>query len=100
MHVCGISDAVSDALSGHPGEPEQESAGVIHGAVADAESLFVKVAQQRKRFDAHVGSADRALQQRPDASHTVGVNSALHIGFGIVDDFVDEVGIQKLRREA
>ena len=39
-----------------------------------------------KRFDAHVGAFDGALQQRPEVLAAVGVDFTVHVGLGMVDD--------------
>ena len=57
--------------------------------VVEAKRLFVQVAEQMERFDAHVGALHGALQERPEVLQAVGVDLPVHVGFGVVDDVVD-----------
>src|ERR1022692_3831964 len=57
-----------------------------------AESLFVYVAEQMKRLDRNVGSADATFQAGPKILDAVGVDVAVHVSFGMVDDLVIVLG--------
>ena len=52
-----------------------------------------------ERLDADVGSADAALQQRPEVLQAVGVNLAVHVRYGVVDDLMRVVGFQPFVRQ-
>jgi hypothetical protein len=62
--------------------------------VVETERLLVQVAEQVKRFDAHVGAVEAPLQQRPEVLAAVRVDRAVRVGFGLVDHFVCVVGSQ------
>src|SRR5439155_22144779 len=41
-----------------------------------------------KRFDTYIGSADSAFQQAPEVLQPVGVNRAINVSNGMVDNFM------------
>ena len=41
--------------------------------------LLVQIAEEVERFDRHVGSADTALQKRPEVLKAVGVDVSVHV---------------------
>lgn len=55
------------------------------------ECLFVKIAEQVKRFHADVGPSDAAFQQTPKVFQTVGVDSTVHVSNGVVNDLVSVI---------
>src|SRR5580658_7709497 len=63
---------------------------VIHRLlpIVVAECLFVKVTEQMKRFDAHIGSPDSALQKTPEVFESVGVNLSIDVLLRMVDYLV------------
>jgi hypothetical protein len=68
----GERDALPDDLR----DGKIESASVIEVlAVVVAKHLFVKVAKQMEWFDANIGSAKAALEQRPEVLDSVRVET-------------------------
>src|SRR5437016_13118851 len=47
-----------------------------------------------ERLHAHIGSVQTALQQTPEVFHAIGVNFAVHIFNGVIDDGVVVVRVQ------
>ena len=62
------------------------------------ECLLVKVAEQMKRFHGNIGSFQRAFQQAPEVLHAVRMDMALDVLDGMIDNFMDELGIQSFIR--
>ena len=66
-----------------------EAVSVVHFLpIVVTEGLFVDVAEQVKRFNAHIGSMKAALQQRPKVLNSVGVSVSVHVLDGVIDDGV------------
>src|SRR5260370_36424997 len=63
-------------------------------AVVVAERLFIEIAEQVKRLNAHVGSRDAALEQTPEVLKTVCVNPTIHILFRMIYNLMREVSPQ------
>src|SRR5471030_723495 len=61
-----------------------------------AECLFVNVAKQVKRLNADVGPMQATFQETPEVLHRVGVNVAIHVLNGVVDDGVLIVRLQAI----
>jgi len=55
-----------------------------------AEYLFVEISEQVERFHADVGAFQLALEQAPEVFESVGVNLAVNVRFGMVNDLVLE----------
>jgi hypothetical protein len=53
-------------------------------AIVVAERLFVEIAEQMERFDAHIGSTDSAFQEGPEVFESVCVNLAVNVLFGVI----------------
>jgi hypothetical protein len=52
---------------------------ILKLAVVIAKRLFVDVPEQMKRFDAHIGATEAALQQTPEVLPSVSVNIAANV---------------------
>jgi len=87
---------VGEALAENALQGQRESGGVIAVAVVETERLLIEIAEQVKRFDAHVGALDGALLQAPEILQPVGVDGAIDVRLGMVDDVVGVVGLQRL----
>ena len=57
-------------------------------SVVKAERLFVNIAEQVKRFDRNIGSADGPFQETPEVLHAIGVDVAVHERGKMVHDHV------------
>src|SRR6266850_811928 len=72
-----------------------EAVTVIHwtslsSAIVEAPRLFIQISEQVEWLDAHVGSADAALEQTPKVFKPVSMDAAIYIAFGVVDYLVRE----------
>ena len=83
---------IGQALIDNALERVGETLRICHHAIVETERLLVKVAEQMKRFDRHVGALDGALQEAPEVFEPVGVDIAFGVALGMVDDVVD-VGV-------
>jgi hypothetical protein len=54
--------------------------------VVKTKSLLVDVAEQMERLHADVGSMQAALQEAPEVLHAIGVNVAVYVFHGVIDD--------------
>jgi hypothetical protein len=70
-------------------EGQRETECVIATAIVEAECLLIEVAEQMERFYGYVGALDGALQQGPEILPIVGVDVAVNVRLGVVDDVVD-----------
>jgi hypothetical protein len=59
-----------------------------HLAIVVTEYLLVQIAKQVERLDANVGSLESALQERPEILKAIGVNLAVNVSLGVVNDSV------------
>ena len=50
--------------------------------------LFIEVAEKMERFDTHIGSLESALQKRPEVFESVGVNLAINVLLGMINNLV------------
>jgi len=50
--------------------------------------LLVQVSKQVKGFDANINALDTAFQKAPIVFHPIGVNCALRVGDGVVNNLV------------
>jgi hypothetical protein len=64
-----------------------------------AEGLFIKVSEQMKGLNTHVGTTDRALQEAPEVLHTVSVDIAVNVLLSVVNDLVGVLRIKPIVRE-
>jgi hypothetical protein len=77
--LCGLRGEFlpGESPSGDPRAYQREAVSVVHFLpVVVAERLFIKITEQVKRFHAHVGTVQSALQRAPEVLHCVGVNSS------------------------
>lgn len=65
-----------------------ESAKVIIFAIVETKTLLIDVTEEMERFDANIGSANRALEQAPKVFDSIGMHVATDICFHVVDDVV------------
>lgn len=79
---------VGQSLADDVGGNVFESVPVHVMAGVESEHLLVKVSEQVERLHTDVGSLDGALQQRPEVLHAIGVNLAVNVFFGMVNDLV------------
>jgi nitrilase len=89
----GGSDAdqivIGETMTSNVAHCQCEAVSITHVlAVVVTESLLIEVAEEMKRFDAHIGSVDTALQQRPEVFKAVGVDAPVHIFNGVVHNLV------------
>ena len=85
----GIGEALADNLP----NGEVEAIPVIHVLpIVVAESLFVEVAKQVERLDRNVGPADSAFKKTPEVLQSVGVNVAVNVSDGMVNDLMGIIG--------
>ena len=76
----------SQALSNNSGCEFAETITVVHILpMIEAESLLVNVAEQVKRLDADIGTAQPALQQTPEVLQAVSVHIPDGVGFSVID---------------
>src|SRR5579885_165018 len=85
---------ISEALASDLTNTGIEALSVTHLPIVVAERLFVDIAEQLERFDAHVGAVQSAFQQAPEVFHGVGVDFAVRVLDRVVDDGVLVVFIQ------
>jgi len=72
-----------------------EAVTVIHALpMVEAEGLLIHVAEEVERLDADVRAAKSALQETPEILNSVGVDIALGVGFGVVDEVMDVVSLK------
>lgn len=84
-----------ETASGDSGCQSVEAVTVSHILpVVVAESLFIDVPEQVEGFHAYVGTTQTTLQQAPEVLQPVGMDIPLDVGFGVVDELVDVVGLQ------
>src|SRR5262245_2026162 len=81
---------VSEALIHDLSNDSAEAFTVIAESFIKAEGLLVKVSEHMKWLNAHVGTTNRTLQQRPKVFDTVGMDCALHVELRMTNKFVIE----------
>src|SRR2546427_10385220 len=62
----------------------KESAAIIILPIVEPEGLLVEVAEQVERLDAHVGAADRPLQEAPEVLNPLRMDVAVHVRLRVV----------------
>lgn len=82
---------VGQALAHDGAHNVSEAEAVILFPKVEAESLLVQVSEHVERVNANVGALDGALQERPEAFESVGVNQTIDVPLGVVNDTVMEV---------
>jgi hypothetical protein len=63
-------------------------------AIIESKCLLIDITEQVKRFDAHVGAVQSALQKAPEVLHAVGVDVLAYVLFSVVDDLMYELLIK------
>lgn len=76
------------------GKGQSESVGIVTLASVEAERLFIEVAKQMKRFDAHIGSLKATLQETPEVLNGVGVDVPTHVFNGVIDHLMGILALQ------
>src|SRR6267378_1268947 len=61
---------------------------VFSGAIVVAVSLLIQIAEKMERLDAHVGTRNSTLQERPKVFYSVGMDPTVNVLHGMVDDLV------------
>ena len=91
--TAGFADepGVLQALTDHTDNADQEPARVSVLALVESERLLVEIAEQVKRLDADIGSANRSLEQAPEILKPVGVHVVSDVANGMVDLLVREL---------
>jgi hypothetical protein len=81
---------IGEALAKNVREHKFKSPAVIHRllALVVAEYLLVQIAEQVKRFHAHVGSFESAFEQAPEVLHPVGMDAPVHVSDRVVNHLV------------
>ena len=88
---------IREPLPGDPPEHGGESLGIVHVyPIVVAERLLIDVFAQVERLDANVGSVQSALEETPEVLHRVGVDVAVSVFDGVVDDGVLIVTFQTI----
>ena len=85
-----VGQALACDLAGQP----LESLTVAGLAGVEAEGFLVEVAEQVERLDADVGALDGPLEQRPEVLDSVGVNLAIDVLLGVVNDAVNVLALK------
>src|SRR5579871_1165080 len=86
---------VGKALANNLANQITEAVTILHRlAVIEAKRLFVNVAEQVKRLDAHIGAVQCALKQAPKVLQAVGMDVSDYVGFRMVDNVVDVVSLK------
>ena len=95
LWICLLTDQllIGEALSGDLGHGQREAVQIVDGvafpaAIVEAEHLLIEVAEEMEGFDADVGSVDAALEAGPEVLDSVGVNIAIDVLLGVIDDAV------------
>jgi hypothetical protein len=94
LRACELSIGqalVDDALEG-----ECETHGVSSLAVVETKRLFIKVAEQMERFDGYIGALEGALQETPEVLKAIGMDLAINVCLGVIDDVVNVVTAESL----
>jgi hypothetical protein len=86
----GVGQALADDALGRA----EEAHAIGHLPIVEPEGLLIQVAEEMERLYADVGSLDRALEERPEVLHAVGVDLPLDVLLGVVDDAVDVFGAE------
>lgn len=85
----------SEALADQLRSSHFEAVEIVHiFAEVVAVGLLVQVTEQMERFDTHVGSADAALQERPEVLKGIGVDVSIDVLNGMVYDLMGVIGCQ------
>src|ERR1022692_100244 len=72
-----------------------EAVSVFQGlAIVEAKRLLVNITEQMEGFDRDIGAVQGTFQQAPEILQSVGVNVAVYISHGVVDDLVSVFGLQ------
>lgn len=66
-----------------------EAVAVLAVPLIESENLLVKVAEQMKRLDAHIGSLEATLEKRPKVLYAVGMNLAVNVLLRVVNHLMD-----------
>ena len=70
-------------------EDGREAVCIVHtDAVVVTKGLLIEVAEEMERFNAHIGSADAALQQAPEVFQTVGMDLPVDVFNCMVDNLM------------
>lgn len=85
---------VHDALADDAMKSVDESSSILRFAGVEAIRLFIQIPKQMEWFHADIGALDCPLQEAPEVFETVGVHLPLDIRFGMVNDFVDVIGLK------
>src|SRR5437016_8675997 len=78
----------SDSTSNNGGTNGRKSVKVCKLAIVVPESMFIKIAEKVKRFDAHIGPTNTALQEAPEIFESISVNLAIDVSLGMVNDLM------------
>lgn len=65
-----------------------ETVSIIGLAIVETERLFIEVAEQMERFNAHISPLEPTLEQAPEVFNGVGVDVAAHIFNGMINDLM------------
>lgn len=75
-------------MAEHVAHGHLETGRIVHVlAVVVTERLLIEVAKQMEQFDAHIGTIDTALQQRPEVLKAVGVDATVDV----FDDMINNL---------
>ena len=82
-------------------EDGREAVCIVHAdAVVVTKGLLIEIAEEMERFNTHIGSADAALQQRPEVFKTVGMNLPVNVCNRMVNNLMRVVASKTCRRAA
>ena len=85
---------IGQPLANNPINHRLEAVSIVSLSSVEAESLFVKIANQVERFNIDVSSFDCSLQETPEVFNAIGVNMSFDISLSMVNDFMDILSIQ------
>jgi len=86
----GIGQPFADDLAHGTHEPSN----VLGFPIVEPKDLLIEIPEPMERLDAHIGAFDPTLQQAPEVLQPVGVDLALGIALGVVNDLVGVLPLQ------
>ena len=86
--------SVGQALADDASEGQREPRRIGHRPVVETERLLVQISEQMERLDTHVGPLNGSLEERPEVLAAIGVDLAINVALGVVDDLVRVVSVE------
>lgn len=85
---------ILQSLAENPVHDSIESFGVCQFSFIESENLLIDVSEQMPRHDADICSLQSSLEQTPEVFHPVRVTTPINIRNGMINCFVNELGVQ------